>query len=294
MDNRTSNHVRTLVAIFVLILVTMACGFNLKPPVTQIKTGTIQGVEIQIPMPEESTTSVELNLEFAAGDLKLTPGTDKYLVSGTATFNAAEFEPKVEAEGSAFTLRSGDLKIEGIPVAQEDLKNEWDLQLANTPMSLNILAGAYNGNFELGGLSLEMLAISEGGSDLTCKFSEPNLVEMSSFTFSTGGSSLELKGLANANFAQMNFSAGAGNYTLSFDGNLQRDASVMIDAGVGTVSIIVPEGVNTRLTFDGGLTTINMDGAWSQNGNVYTISSNGPALTIMVKMGAGTLNLKTE
>ena len=283
---------RILIAVLVLILATMACGIN--SPVTQIKTGPTQTLDIQVPMPKESATSVELNLEFVAGDLKLTPGADKYLVSGTATFNAAEFEPKVEAEGSTLTLRSGDLKIEGVPVAQEDFINEWDLQLANTPMSLNIQAGAYNGNFELGGLSLEMLAISEGGSDLTCKFSEPNLVEMSSFTFSTGGSSLELRGLANANFAQMNFNAGAGDYILSFDGTLQRDASVMIDAGVGTVGIIVPEGVNTRLTFDGGLTTINMDGAWSQNGNVYTISSNGPALTIMVKMGAGTLNLKTE
>jgi len=289
------NHInRILAAILALALVTMACGFNLKPPVTQIKTGTIQGVEIQIPMPEESTTSVELNLEFVAGDLKLAPGANGYLASGTATFNAVDFGPQVEVTGHSYILRQGDQDIEGIPVAQEDLVNEWDLQLADIPMSLNIQAGAYNGNFELGGLSLEKLSISEGGSTLTCAFSESNHVEMSSFTFSPGGSSLELKGLANANFSQMNFSAGAGDYTLSFDGNLQRDANVMMDAGVGTASIIVPEGVSTQLTFDGGLTTINMDGAWSQNGNVYTISGNGPTLTIVVKMGAGTLNLKTE
>ena len=288
-----NNHInRILAAALTLILVTLACGF--KPPLTQIVTATIQGMEIQIPMPEESTTNVELNLEFIAGDLKLAPGASGYLASGTATFNAVDFGPKVEVAGPSYILRQGDQDIEGIPVAQEDLVNEWDLQLADTPMSLNIQAGAYNGNFELGGLSLEKLSISEGGSTLKCAFSESNHVEMSSFTFSTGGSSLELKGLANANFSQMNFSAGAGDYTLSFDGNLQRDATVMIDAGVGTVNLIVPEDVNTKLTFEGSLTTINMDSAWFQNGNVYTISGSGPVLTITVKMGAGTLNLKTE
>jgi len=289
MNNRIN---RILTAILTPVLVTLACG--LKPPVTQIKTGTIQGVEIQVLLPEESTTGVELNLEFVAGDLKLAPGASGYLASGKATFNAVDFRPKVESAGSSYTLRQGDQVIKGIPVAQEDLINEWELQLADIPMSLNIQAGAYNGNFELGGLSLEKLSISEGGSTLTCSFSEPNHVEMSSFTFSTGGSSLELKGLANANFAQMTFNAGAGDYTLSFDGNLQRDANVMIDAGVGTLNLIVPEDINTQLIFDGGLTTINTSGTWSQNDTLYTISGGGPVLSITVKMGAGTLNLDTE
>ena len=289
MKNRI---VHIISASLVLALVTMACGLNL--PVTQIKTGTIQGVEIQVPSPDEPMTGVELTLEFVAGDLKLSPGASGYLASGTATFNAVDFGPKIENTESSYTLSQGDQDIKGLPVAQENLINEWDLQLADRRMSLNIQAGAYNGNFELGGLSLEKLSISEGGSDLTCTFSKPNQVEMSSFTFSTGGSSLELKGLANANFKQMNFNAGAGDYTLSFDGILQRDANVTIDAGVGTVNLIVPDDVNTKLNFEGGLTTINIDGAWSQNGNVYTISGSGPALIIMVKMGAGTLNLKTE
>jgi hypothetical protein len=272
----------------------MACGFNIKPPVTKIKTGPTQTVDIQIPLPEESSNGVELSLKFMAGEMKLAPGASGYLASGTATFNAAELEPKVEANGSTYTLTSGDEKIEGIPVNQDDLDNDWDLQLANTPMSLNINAGAYNGSFELGGLSLEKLAIDEVGSVLTGTFSAPNQVEMTSFTLSTGGSTMTLKGLSNANFEQMIFNAGAGDYTLSFDGELQRNASVTIDAGVSTVNILVPEGVNAQVTFDGGLTTINIDGGWEQNGTIYTHSGSGPTITITVKMGVGTLNLKTE
>jgi hypothetical protein len=290
MNNRN----RIFAAALILVLVTMACGVNIKSPVTKIKTGPTQKVDIQVPMPEGQSTGVELNLEFVAGDLNLAPGASESLASGSATFNAVDFEPKVEASGSSYTLRSGDMEIEGIPSFEDDLVNEWDLQLADAPMSLNINAGAYTGNFELGGLSLEKLAISEGGSDLTGTFSAPNQVEMSDFTLSTGGSNMTLKGLANANFEQMNFKSGAGDYTLSFDGSLQRDANVTIDTGAATVNIIVPEGVNAQVTFDGGLSSVNADGGWVQDGEVYTLSGNGPTLTITVIMGMGTLNLKTE
>lgn len=297
MNNRTNNHTsnrdRILAVALVVALVIMACGCNLSLPVTQIKTGSIQGIDIQVPMPEEPPTGVELNLEFVGGELKLTPGASGYLASGTATFNVAEFEPKLEVSGSSYTLRTGNQKIEGIPVFKDDIRNEWDLQLADTPMSLNIQAGAYNGSFELGGLSLKKLAISDGGADVTAKFSAPNNVEMSSFIYATGASNADLKGLANANFERMTFSSGAGDYMLSFDGDLQRDAGVAIDSGLGTVTLIIPDGVNARVTVD-GLLTVNSSGGWSQNDKVYTLSGSGPTLTIMVKMGAGTLNLKTE
>lgn len=298
MNNHMNNRARgirghILAAALVLALVTMACGFSLKPPVTHIQTGPIQTVDIQVPLPGEPSTGVALNLEFVAGEMKLAPGASGYLASGTATFNVAELEPKVEASESSYTLRQGNQEIEGLPVSRGDIKNEWDLQLANTPMSLSIKAGGYMGSFELGGLSLEKLAISDGGADVTGAFSEPNQVEMASFTYSTGASQANLRGLANANFAQMTFTSGAGDYTLSFDGDLQRDASVTIESGVSTVNIIIPEGVNARVTFDGGLTTVNTAGQWGQNGSIYTHSGSGPTITILVKMGVGTLNLKT-
>lgn len=281
-----------LTAVLVLALASVACGINL--PVTNIRTGPTQTVDIQIPMPKESSSGVDLNLEFVAGELKLTPGASQYLASGTATFNVPEFEPKLESSGFSYTLHASDLDIEGIPNFQGDLINKLDLQLADTPMNLNIKAGAYKGSYELGGLSLKKLAISEGGSDVSVAFSTPNRVEMSSFAYSTGGSTTILKGLANANFEQMTLASGAGNYTLDFAGELQRDASVKIDSGAATVKIIVPEGVNAQVTFDGGLTSINLGGGWKQNGNLYSLSGSGPTLAITVQMAAGTLDLQTE
>lgn len=276
-----------------LSLAATGCGLI---PLTgaQIKTGPVQTTDIQVPLPDAASTGIELNLQFATGNIQLAPGAQGYLASGTATYNAAEFTPKVETDGASYTLRQGEVEIKGLPKVSKDLKSEWNLQLADTPMSLKIDAGPYNGSFELGGLSLEKLAISEIGSDMTGAFSKPNQVKMSSFTYKTGGSKIRLTGLANANFEQMAFESGAGDYTLSFDGDLQRDADVQIDTGVSTMTIIVPDGVNARVKYEGGLSSVNPEGAWVQDGSVYTLAGDGPALTITVKMGMGTLNLKNE
>jgi hypothetical protein len=284
---------RNLAGILLLALVTMACGVKLKSPLSEIKPGPSQTVDVEIPYTEQST-GIVLNLDFIAGDLKLAPGSNDQIVSGTAIYNAVELEPIIDENGSSYTLKAGNMKIEGMPVCPDDVTNSWDLKLANIPMSLNLVAGAYNGNLELGGLSLEKLSISEVGSTETVNFSKPNQVEMSSLTFSTGGSTLIMKGLANANFAQMDFNSGAGDYTLSFDGDLQRDASVIIKTGAATLTIIVPAGVNSQITYNGGLSSVNVEGGWTQNENIYNLSGSGPTITITVDLGLGTLNLKTK
>lgn len=293
MNYRNRIFYSLLAGAILLGLLTSGCGAISNPFVTKIKTGQLQGVDITVPMPEKNSSGVELNLKFLAGDLKLAPGEDENLASGKATFNAEEFVPEVETVGSSNSVSHGRLEIKGIPSFPKDLKNEWDLKIANVPLSLKIWAGAYTGRFELGGLSLEKLTIEEQGSDVQGSFSKPNNVVMSTFDYTTGGSQLELKGLANANFEQMNFTSGAGTYTLSFDGNLQRDSNVTIDTGASTVNIIVPQGTNATVTFEGGLSSVLPDGSWVKNGDVYTLSGSGPTLNIVVKMGVGTLNLKT-
>jgi hypothetical protein len=159
-------------------------------------------------------------------------------------------------------------------------------------MDLMIEAGAYEGNMELGGLALNNLTVKDGAAQVNLSFSEPNLVEMSRMAYSTGASEVTLTGLANANFNTFDFDSGAGSYTLDFSGELQRDASVKVDSGLSELIIIVPEGVNATLTIEGGLTDINARNGWSQSGNTYSHEGSGPALTITVNMGAGSVTLQ--
>jgi hypothetical protein len=267
---------------------------NIDLPVRDVKTGPTVTDEINVPAPAASGDVTRLTLGFGAGVLRLSPGEDDALVSGTATYNVEDLKPIVTTDGDQVTIDSGDLEIRGIPDFGDNYKNEWDLNLGSEPMDLTINAGAYQGIFDLGGLSLSSLEISDGAADVDLEFSEPNLIEMDSFQYKTGASNVVLNGLANANFETLSFKGGAGDYTLDFSGELKRDATVTIDAGISSFKVIVPEGTSARVFFDGGLSNIDISGDWERDGNDYVQAGDGPMITINVNMGAGNLELRNN
>jgi hypothetical protein len=145
---------------------------------------------------------------------------------------------------------------------------------------------------DLGGLALKSLTVKDGAAQVNLSFSELNLIEMSHLSYSTGASEVTLRDLANANFSTFDFDGGAGSYTLDFSGELQRDATINIDSGLSELILIVPDGVDATVTIEGGLTDINTGNGWSQSGGTYSHEGSGPALTIKINMGAGSVTLK--
>ena len=283
-----------LIAIMVIALVTMACGINFNLPVTEVKTGPKQTDEISVPIPDTKST-IDLTLSFGAGEIQVQPEAQDVLISGTVSYNVSDFKPIIEASGSQVEIKQGNLEINGIPNFDKTVKNTWDLNLnTGVPLNLNIKAGAYSGKYELGGLSLENLDVTDGAADVDVNFSEPNLSNMVKLSYNTGASNVTLEGLGNANFENMVFKSGAGSYRLSFDGDLKQDGTVSVESGISTVTIVVPEGVPAQVTFEGGLSHVQTYGAWAQSGDSYSMDGTGPKLTIDVKMGAGTLELRNK
>lgn len=274
--------------LLVLSLSLAACDFHISLPVTQ-KVGPTVTDNIDLPVPSDSTGTVDLSLSFGAGTLKVHPGTDA-LVTGTATYNIADFKPVVTQDGNTAQIEQGNWRLTGIPDLG-NLENEWDLSLGTLPMNLTIDAGAYEAEYEFGGLALANLTISDGAADVKMNFASPNLTEMSLLNYSTGASNVSLTGLANANFASLEFGSGAGNYTLDFSGTLQRNASVSIETGVSNTTLVIPAGIPVQITVDGGLSNVTYGGDWTHNGNLYTQDGQGPVLTIVVQMGAGNLTI---
>lgn len=278
-------NVKILSAILALALSSMACGFSFDLP-EQVKAGPEVQETISVADPGEDET--QLLLSFGAGNLNLSTGA-KNLVDGTAVYNVADLKPEIIEDGSQIEIKQGN--FQKLPPF-DGMKNEWDLQLGSSPMELEISAGAYEGDFELGGLALTNLVINDGAADVSLSFSEPNLAEMSEFNYSTGASDVRLDGLANANFERFIFNGGAGNYTLDFSGDLQRDATVSVDCGLSDLTLIIPQNVNTVITIDSALADINLGDGWSQKGSVYSQPGDGPTLTIIVNMGAGEITIR--
>jgi hypothetical protein len=283
---------KVIAALAVLALATLACSFTVNLP--RMDTGDTVTEEITVPALDESDAIAEVRLNFAAGQLNLEPGSGDALISGTATYNVEELKPAVTVRQNEVIVAQEGEGFDFIPILGNNVENSWDLRLGVDPMELTIAAGGYQGIFELGGLSLHSLRISEGGADTHLSFSDPNPVEMDLLRYETGASSVIATGLSNANFERMELVSGAGNFTLDFSGDLLRDASVSIKSGLSNVTVIVPEGTAARLRVTGGLSNVDAEGGWRNDGNEYVLEGEGPELTFTVEMGAGNLELRTE
>jgi SAM-dependent methyltransferase len=132
----------------------------------RIVTGPVVYEDIQIPVPDAE--EVELTLNFGAGKLELQGGAKDALVSGEAAYNVADFKPRFSIEGNHVKLETGDLEINGIPRLSDEVRNEWDLKLGETPLLLTINAGAYQGDFDLGGAILARMPKNATAADLGC------------------------------------------------------------------------------------------------------------------------------
>ena len=273
--------------LLVLALVLSACSLQVSFP-SATTTATVTD-SINIPLPTDTTRITNMKLSFGAGTLKLTPGTAS-LLDGTATYNVADFKPEITTTGNTVHISQGDYHLNAFPDLS-NIKNEWDFQLGTAPLDLEIEAGAYSAEYALGGLALVNLTIQDGASKVNLSFDQPNLTEMNLLRYETGASNVSITGLANANFASMEFSSGAGNYTLDFSGEWQRAASVTIESGVSNLTLVIPQGIPVQLTLEGALANVTPASGWTKTGTVYTQSGTGSQLVIVIEMGAGNLTL---
>ncbi|MFN2198590.1 MAG: toast rack family protein [Anaerolineales bacterium] len=282
-----------LSAILILAFATIACSFSVNlPDIKTIETGPTVTTDIMVPLPDSSGTP-KLEINFGAGELNIQPGAESGLAAGTATYNVPEFAPKIVQDGSTVKLQQGEGRIDGLPNFGNEMVMEWDLELSDTPMEMELNGGANQTRAELGGLSFVDMVINQGAADSEFSFSEPNLVEMSNMQVNAGAANVNLYGIGNANITDgFIFKGGAGNYTLDFSGELQQDLYVTIDAGLGNLILVVPDGTPAELTLEGALTNVNTTGSWQKSGNSYNTSGSGYMIYLDVTMGAGNLDLR--
>jgi hypothetical protein len=197
----------------------------------------------------------------------------------------------ITRDSGVVSIKQGDVnKITGVPT--QEMVNDWSISLTNAvPLDLTINAGAYKGTLDMGGMRIKSLAVIDGASQSKVNFSKPNPIALETFTYKTGASQVDLEGLANANFANLSFDGGAGDYTFDFSGNLNRDADVTIKAGVSNITLNIPNGTHVFIDNHGAISNINTEGTWVVNGSTYEASGNGPVIKVSIDIAVGNLKL---
>jgi hypothetical protein len=285
--------VRAASACFLGIVMLVSMTFAVSCSVG-VDIGPTQELAIDEPLGSAAVTDVEIAM--GAGNLLVGPGATG-LASGVIRYNVDAWKPTVVRTDNKLTIEQG--KKGGLEALGGDVVNDWQLQLGGAPMRLQVSAGAYEGTYDLGGLTLQDLTIKDGASKTEVSFDSANPGQMQRLLYETGASDVNLTGLANANFRTLEFKGGAGSYTLDFSGQLRTDGTVRIEAGVGTVTVVVPAGTAARVTVDGSLTDVSLQGEWTTTGKTSSTPAaqavgQGKTLTITVDMSVGTLKLVTE
>lgn len=282
-------------ALTLLAATALACSFTFELPARtgSAERGALITEDIRIPRP--TADDVLLKINFAAGELNLSPGAGEALVQGTAQYDVEQLQPTVQTEDGRVVLSTGE--VDNITdfdfnLDLDGVENQWELTLADDPMDLEIAGGAFSGEFDLTGLALRNLELATGASDLEVHFDEPNPVEMNQLRVNTGASQVSLHGLANAGFRRLEFQGGAGDFTLDFQGELRGDASVQAGAAMSSLRLVVPEDMNVELSVEGALAEIDLPQGFVRQGGQYIQSGPGPTLTIRVEIGAGQVTVE--
>jgi hypothetical protein len=115
-----------------LALMVSAC----KP---KLVIGPEQTFTLDVPRPE-SSSAINVTLEMAVpqGMLNLSGGAEG-LIQGAITYNAAEYEPQMTNGDGTLLIRQAEPGPKSVVVSvQNNLINQWDLQLGDAPMNFEI------------------------------------------------------------------------------------------------------------------------------------------------------------
>lgn len=276
-----------IIPILFLLAATLACRFY--PGLPRMEVGEVQEENAILPV-IDATQPSSVHIRMGAGPLNLTPGAIG-LLDVSIRYNVEKWKPVFEQQQNGYFIRQEDaFNFTGVPT--ETVRNTWDVKCnSEIPFDLKVEAGAYKGRYDFSGLRLQNLEITEGGSDSQIIFNALNPESMDKLVFRTGASNVEFYGLANANFSEMSFLGGAGNYTFDFSGELQKSVVVSIKSAVSAIKIVIPEGMTAQIENHGNLKNIQSEGVWSVVDDTWTSSGSGPVLLIDLYLSLGSVTL---
>jgi len=173
-----------------------------------------------------------------------------------------------------------------------------DLQLGTAQAYQLVIDGGANETVaDLGGVPLTRLVVHHGAGRSDVDFSRSNPAEMAALEIAAGGVAMDLRNLANANFAEMTVSGGAAQYRLDFGGELRRDGEVKLNAGVASIDLRLPAATPIRLRSESLLGALDVgDGFVTREGaywNEAAAAGRSPMLRITVNSVLGAVTVRS-
>jgi hypothetical protein len=205
-------------------------------------------------------SSVAVEVKYGAGDLRIRSAPAGTLYRMQLRYDEDAFEPVSE-------YRRGRLRLgvestnRRIPVGRDRSEGALELELARgVPMDLDLDFGAVRADLDLGGLALTNLELRTGASETRLNVSTPNPSRLRRAEMEVGAADFTARQLGNLNTTDLNISAGVGKVRLELTGDWRENATVNVHMGLGSLELVVPEGLGVRLVRETFLTSLDSEG----------------------------------
>ena len=215
--------------------------------------------------------SVEVHVQYGAGHFTVSPMDGGALYRMRIRYDEEIFEPVAEYTSGELHLGTDNIGRR-IRLGRREFSGEFDLELSTeVAMDLRMEFGAVKAEFDLGGLRLTNLSLSTGASRTHIDISEPNPVEMNVAQFEVGAAEFTARRLGNLNARSIRVDAGVGDISLGLTGSWQRDATLSVDMGLGSLELRLPEGLGVKIVKDTFLTSFDSEGLVKRGDAYYSL-----------------------
>jgi len=253
-----------------------------------------QHTDIHIPYPDAAER--HLLIRVGACRLRIARGGNDAWVSGTYDDPTGTVACRTTVDGGSARITQ-EPRVPTLSSIGRGVPT-FDLALGTArPFALTIETGASETTFEVGGVPLTRLSVKLGAGKAVMRFLEPNPEAMTVLDIDAGAGSIELRNLANANFADLTVDGGAAAFTCDFGGSLRRDAAARISTGMSTVELLVPRTTAARIVTDTMLGHVDVaDGFKTKEGGYWTDAAaegGTPVLSIRAAVALGALSLRS-
>jgi hypothetical protein len=268
-----------------------SCGAYLSSSGTGAEVET---AEISVVYPE--ATDLHLRIRVGACRLKIVPGDGGAWVTGAYHYPKGALPLKIKQSGGRVTITQ-DYDVAGLGGLFR-YTPRFELALGKVrPYALTLEAGASDSTVDLGGVSLTDLVIKQGAGRAEFDFSAPNPQGMISLLVNSGAVGLQMKNLANANFAEMTFDGGAAVYKFDFGGMLRRDAQASISTSMAPVDITIPSATAAKVIENTIAAALDLGDGFTKKGGAFlteaALTGKTPMLTIHANVSLGKLSLRS-
>ncbi|HDQ71205.1 MAG TPA: hypothetical protein ENN19_03795 [Chloroflexi bacterium] len=264
---------------------------NIDINIPTIEVGEMQTKREEIPLSGAEFATV--NILFGAGELEIEAGEADTLLAARFRYNVEQWEPIVAYDDGVLTVEQGGVKGNwGIPTG--NTRNDWNLKFSPAALlEIDLDLGAGKGDLDFTGLQITALDVDAGAGNFNIHFDEPVKTKMENLALNAGASKIEITGIGNVSPEQVKVQGGVGDITLDFTGDWARSADVQITAGVGSLTLRLPDDVGIEVKTEGGLTNVDVEGL-RREGNAYVNDAFGDTeieVRIAITTGIGNLRL---